>query len=194
MANFKLAYAYTMQNEGGIADDKDDPGGLSYKGITSRDWPAWYGWIFIKPIYKQFGLSKRTNTILANNPQLQDLVQDFYKKYYWDVHQADFLLSDLIATELFDSSVNCGTVTAGEWLQCALNQFIPKTDQLKVDGVIGVKSLLACNSINPKGGVITLIYNAQNKSQEMHYRDLIAKDPKKKKFFNAWMSRVKYIK
>lgn len=36
---FQLAFAFTMESEGGLADDPNDPGGVTFFGVSSRAFP-----------------------------------------------------------------------------------------------------------------------------------------------------------
>jgi hypothetical protein len=43
-SNYKEAYKATCKFEGGYANDKNDTGGETYKGIARNYWPKWAGW------------------------------------------------------------------------------------------------------------------------------------------------------
>ncbi|MBC7912857.1 MAG: hypothetical protein H7Y07_01930, partial [Pyrinomonadaceae bacterium] len=50
MANFDLAYKITMHNEGGYANDPQDNGGETWKGVARNFCPKWAGWVIVDRI------------------------------------------------------------------------------------------------------------------------------------------------
>ncbi|AKD55044.1 glycoside hydrolase family 108 protein [Spirosoma radiotolerans] len=189
MANFLIAFAYTMGNEGGLANHPSDKGGLTYKGITSRDWPNWPGWIQVRNAMRQSGDTDVINRILAADVALQDNVKKFYKLNYWDVNKLDQFNDQAIATELFDTAVNCGENTAAIMLQKSLNK-LNKVGRLypniAVDGIVGPQTLALTNGHpQPKALLKTL-----NGYQFKHYEKIADEDESQEVFFYAWLSRV----
>ena len=43
MANFDEAFALTMKSEGGYANNPNDTGGETYKGVSRKNHPKWNG-------------------------------------------------------------------------------------------------------------------------------------------------------
>ena len=109
-SSFETAYNKTMGHEGGYVNDPDDKGGETFRGISRVHYPDWQGWAIIDDFIKNG----------QQPPDLDLLVQSFYKKHYWDKCKGD-LLPHTIAEELFDTAVNMGVRTAGRFLQRSLN-------------------------------------------------------------------------
>lgn len=106
MADFKKAIEKISLSEGGYANDLNDSGGETYKGVSRKNWPNWIGWNLIDAsVYK-------TNAALNAIAGLQDLVVSFYKVNFWDKIGGDLIVSQPIANLLMDSAVNEGITPA----------------------------------------------------------------------------------
>ena len=122
MADFKLAYPKTERFEGGYAMVPGDLGGETYAGITRKNFPKWEGWDIVdaaKPL--------KWNQRIKNN-LLDDLVEKFYKKVFWDVVDGDDITDQLTAERLFDFGVNAGQGRSIKEIQEVLG--IPQTGKL----------------------------------------------------------------
>lgn len=104
MADYKHAIAKVLLTEGGYANDKDDSGGETYKGISRNNWPKWTGWAVIDA-------AKRSPDFPANlKPRniLGDAVMNFYRTNFWDKVGGDLIDDQDIADLLVDAAVNEG--------------------------------------------------------------------------------------
>jgi len=104
MANYKSAILKVLLTEGGYANDPDDSGGETYKGIARNFWPSWSGWVIIDIAKKQADYESALN----RNMQLNDAVIAFYKMNFWDKVGGDFIKDQSIANNLVDAAVNEG--------------------------------------------------------------------------------------
>lgn len=86
-----------------------------------------------------FGISKRSYPGLDIKNLTVDLATEIYLRDFWLPIKAD-LLPLKVRYCLFDCAVNQGVGRAVKILQTALN--------VKVDGVLGVKTLAAANAVN----------------------------------------------
>lgn len=189
MADFKQAYKKTMSVEGGLANHPADKGGLTYMGITVRDWPTWGGWVHINNARRQTGDTKVINRILAGNADLQAEVMKFYKREYWDVNKLDQIESQELAEELFDGGVNCGWKRAARWLQEALNLTNlngASYPDMTVDGIVGPITLNRAN--NHKRPTLLLIILKALRGER--YLEIMRNDPTQEVFANSWFSRL----
>lgn len=116
MASFILAYKKTAINEGGYANDPDDRGGETWKGIARKFHPKWPGWKIVD------GYKGRSNfkSLLARDEQLQKLVYEFYRTEFWNRISGDEINHQLVANSLYDSAVNMGVSQAIKLAQRAL--------------------------------------------------------------------------
>jgi len=178
--NFRKAFLAVINGfEGKYANDKDDPGGETYKGIArnmNRDFAGW-------GIIDNYRGSKNFPNVLETNDTLQELVMDFYKKNYWDKFMGD-KLGESTGMEMFDQSVNLGTGRATEHLQRSLNilnnrqQYYP---DIKVDGSIGAQTIgaykICCAKLREN-----LLVNVLNMFQGKYYLELMEKKEAFEKF------------
>ncbi|MCX8017479.1 MAG: hypothetical protein N2690_06240, partial [Rhodocyclaceae bacterium] len=98
MADFLYAFERMIRNEGGYVLHKVpyDRGGMTYAGISRRNWPDWSGW----------------RDIDAGRDPEAETVRDFYRVNFWTPIQGDAIRSQSIAQTLFDFAVNAGVKTA----------------------------------------------------------------------------------
>jgi len=187
MANFKEAYEKTMGHEGGYANDPDDAGGETYKGISRVYNPGWAGWgtVDVAKNGPNFPESLDENMIL----QIQ--VAAYYKDKYWDVNRLDdaaFVQS--VGEEMFDTGVNMGVSRAGKFLQKSLNYLNRNGDlyeELVVDGKIGPASLSAlAMCANDEQVLLSML----NTLQGQHYMNYMDDSPSQKKYARGWFKRV----
>ena len=94
MASFEGAITFVMNNEGGLSNNPNDPGGETKYGISHASFPL----VDIQTLTLQ---------------QAEDLI----KENYW---RFDAVQSQNVATKLLDMSVNLGLGQAVRLLQAAL--------------------------------------------------------------------------
>jgi len=183
--NFTDAFKNVIGYEGGYANLKGDKGGETYKGIARNFYPNWQGWSIIDNTKKIH--PPDIDTLLENNKELQSLVQQFYKENYWDKFKGDNL-PYIISEELLEQSINLGTYkTAGINLQKALNLLNRNQrlfKDLKVDGLVGHKTLQAVKKVNPRR-----LLKVLNGLQFLRYYNLDIKNPENEQFA-GWFDRV----
>jgi lysozyme family protein len=130
MADFLISYKKTSINEGGYANDPKDRGGETWEGISRKNFPTWAGWTVIDNLRH----GPNFPSSLKNAPGLEDLVQSFYKKNFWDKMKGDQLEFQSVADPIYDSGVNMGVVTAIKLAQDAA--FGLPADTIQKDGAI----------------------------------------------------------
>lgn len=106
MANFLASHRLVMVNEGGYANDPNDRGGETYKGISRNNFHAWSGWLIIDD-YKTKHPDSFKN-LLAYDLILQGKVLNFYRANFWNVIMGDQIVSQNTADSIYDSAVNMG--------------------------------------------------------------------------------------
>lgn len=187
MSNFNKAFDITLGKEGGYVYDPVDRGGETLRGISRKYHPDWSGW---KVVDK---LKNRTDfpDCLDNNEELDSSVKSFYKKNYWDKLNLDYINSEKITSELFDTAVNQGCRSAGKYLQETLN--ILNRDgrnyaDLAVDGIIGNNTLSVVNKYLPS--YETAIWKCLNGFQFKRYYDIVKNDSRQERFMHGWLKRI----
>ena len=171
--SFKRAFKLIIEGfEGNYSNDKDDPGGETYKGISRNMNKDWEGWKIIDS-YKG---EKNYPDLLKTDDKLQSLVMDFYKKNYWDVFEGD-ILGEETGEEMFDQSVNLGIQRAIEHLQRSLNILNDRQTlypDIKADGIIGDQTIgvyFNCCHL----GKEAMLVNVLNMFQGKYYIELMEK-------------------
>lgn len=130
MAKFELAHPKVAANEGGYANDPNDKGGETWKGIARNSNPGWQGWVIIDSYKSKSGFPES----LGKVELLESLVRSLYRIKYWDEIQGDFILNQGIADSIYDSAVNMGPSRAIKLAQKALGmKETGKMDQLTLD-------------------------------------------------------------
>ncbi len=163
-ANFQKCVQLVLVSEGGNVDDIDDPGGRTSRGITQREYDAYR----------------------ANHPDLpsdvwsapQSAVIDIYDISYWQPWCPQF--PDGVDYVFFDISVLSGPGRAARWLQQALD--------VAADGHIGVITLTALRSANPKDVIVKM-----SGFRTANYSNLASENPRLKKFLNGWLARTNRV-
>jgi lysozyme family protein len=189
LKGFDLAFSVTLAHEGGYANDPDDRGGETYKGIARVHHPKWSGWRIID---KEKGTNKsKFPECLKGNQKLDEEVKSYYKEHFWQKYKADRVceLSELLAVELFDSCVNSGSHGV-RFLQEALNDVAKSRGlkALKVDGVLGEVTFATLDALLPKYG--DQIYKLANHYQAKHYTTICENDESQYKYLMGWLKRV----
>lgn len=190
MADFNKAFEITMGHEGGYANNPNDNGGETYKGVARKFWPKWEGWKAIDAIKSKYGASAAIiNKHAGTDAALQKAIKSFYKTNFWDVYSLDKVNDQAIAEEMFDTGVNMGIKVEAEFLQRALNLTNNNGKLFKdlfVDGDIGPITLGVLNN-HPNKKLVLKILNVM---QGARYIDIAERNKTQEMFINSWFSRV----
>lgn len=122
MGDFKKSWPKTSRNEGGFVNNSRDKGKMTYRGIASSFFPKWEGWMTVNAAIAALGIGetldcspdirRKIDAALSKNSALDEMVQRFYKKEFWDKLDLDKEEDQLICDEVFDTAVNMGVGTA----------------------------------------------------------------------------------
>ncbi len=137
--DFKFFLKAILFWEGGLTDDEFDPGGKTKWGLSHK---------FLKTI----GI----NDVESVNVHQMRII---YEIHFWDKCKCG-RLPPYLALVVFDSAVNQGTGRATKFLQKAL--------KVKVDGIIGNKTIAATRTARPN----VLLRNFMT-LRAMHYSSLL---------------------
>lgn len=178
MSNFNIAYKITSKHEGGYANDPDDIGGETYRGISRRYHPEWEGWIIIDS-YKQHNTLKPLEFI--DDPYLDKVVEEFYKTKFWIKYNIYALVDQRVSNLIYDGCVLCGSKSI-HFLQEAINECGLNIIE---DGILGNQTAFACTKTNKH----TLINHIVDNRIDYH-KSVVKKRPKQKKFLEEWIKRA----
>jgi len=117
MNNYLIAIIKVLKSEGGHANDPDDGGGETYRGIARKFWPQWAGWKIIDAAKMLSNFPK----CLSANTELQNLVIDFYKVNFCDKIGGDSIGNINILNMLVDTAVLEGITSAIKRAQKIVN-------------------------------------------------------------------------
>lgn len=114
-----------------------------------------------------------------------------YRKKYFTApgFESVYLLSPIIAEEMFDTGVNMGTSIPGPWLQRLLNVLNDAKTDLVVDGAIGPATITALRLyLNKRGsdGEIVMV-RGLNCLQGARYLELAEKREQNRAFIYGWL-------
>lgn len=134
----------------------DGENGLTYFGIYESAYPYWKGWRIVKSYldldedYQEYlktengeELSlalKKCSRILSNVSDLNFLVEDFYKKEFYDKMKLDSVESESKQLEMMCFGINTNPTRCIKKVQELLG--------LTVDGIIGNKTITALNAFD----------------------------------------------
>ena len=200
MARSNSAITKTFLKEGKISYSNKDTGGLTYLGLSYNKWPNAEVWPEIFAIFQKvkpeisLGTLKSIGTSSGIQISLTDAEEDkinelceplrkkiieFYKKQFWDILNADNILSQSFAESFFDFSVNVGSGTAAKILQKYLN--------VGQDGVIGKITISKLNS--------ELLKNTYNVNIDFsilkikRYGEIVKNNEKQMVNLHGWLNR-----
>jgi lysozyme family protein len=114
--------------------------------------------------------------------------RNIYKRDYWDpLHLTEFE-GQWIATETFDTAVNCGKTTAANMHLRLINAFGPA--HYLLNGKINSEQVEWINKFTRKKINRITYYKALNVLQGERYLVIIEHKPKMIKYVNSWYMRV----
>lgn len=176
MAEFDKSIFHVLKNEGGFIDDPDDPGGATNYGL-SRRWLTEHG----------IDLGRGPGIITVSDVKVLtlDLAKQLYYDHFWRPYCFSWLLDQVVATKVFDMTVNMGSVQAFKLVRNALIDYrewdLPRT------GLMDEALLEALNSIQPYRSLPAII-----KESIRFYQVLAHVKPRQAKFLPGWIKRASW--
>ncbi len=169
MANFDLAFAFLMGNEGEKLLDDPKTGEYSRFGITLA---TASGFKLCAPDDRSF-----------IDDLTVDRAKDFYLDYFWKPMKLDNLRVQAVADKILDMGVNMGPTQAAKIVQRACAAL---GGRLAVDGVLGYGTVIVINVRD--GNQLLLELRAESLQ---FYRDLVTGNPDKyEKYWEDWKERA----
>ena len=164
------ALLFTLPHEGGLIDNKNDPGKRTNNGVTTAVYDEYR---------KSKGLPPLDVALISQNE-----THEIYETRYWiPSHAGDMPLS--VGVVHFDTAVNLGVGQAAKLLQRVLN--------VNDDGLIGPITLDMIDKWDED-----IICNQYISRREQFYRDLAVNKPQLAMFLKGWLKRCedlrKYVK
>ena len=168
MADYKILGAALRSWEGGFANDPDDAGGATMRGITIATYTSYR---------KKKGLPSPT---VADLKAMTDAEWwEVFKTMYWDVWQADKIKSQAVANICVNWGWASGTITAIKAVQKALG--------VVADGSVGPVTLAALNKAH-KTYEYRFVFN-RIKAERAAQLLSVAKKGNNAKFIDGWLRK-----
>ena len=104
MADFKKAHERTIKFEGVYSNHEADIGKETVFGISRNYHESWLGWKIIDQYKTVTSDTKTLNKVLLGNDELMSLVEDFYKREFWDKIKGDKIMYQTVANNIYDMS------------------------------------------------------------------------------------------
>lgn len=172
MLSYDKATALVIRHEGGLVDDKYDPGGITKWGISKR-------FLIIHNIdLNGDGVIDNQDIIDMTMEQCQGI----YKTYFWDKYPFRKVKYEPLAIKLFDMSFPLGEPQAFKLFQRSINDM---GGDIKVDGILGSKTIAGANKFNGE----QLLHHFQERLKDF-FQKLASNRPDSKRFLNGWLNRV----
>jgi len=192
MSDFKLAIPVVLRREGGFVDNLSDPGGATNFGVSLR-WlkaqgllttlQAEEGAVTQSEVRAVRDMAVTQSEVRAVRDMTEAQAEAFYNLYWWEKYGYGKIISQPIATKVFDTAVNLGPSPAHKIAQEAA---IALGASLGVpDGQLGPKSIEAINSLPS----VPLLAGMQD-LQAAFYKQLVLKNGAEKQFLAGWLNRA----
>jgi lysozyme family protein len=171
MARLDILAPFILSFEGGFVNDPTDRGGATNMGVTIATWRA-------------VGYDKDGDgDIDVDDLKLltkQEVINIVMRPHYWNRWKADRIKSQSVANILVD------------WVWASGKHGITKVQEVlgvKVDGVVGDKTLAALNAQDPRA-----MFDKIRRARILFIDDIIKADPSQKKYRDGWLRRLNSIR
>jgi len=191
MARFDPAFEKVLGHEGGYVDHAADPGGATNYGISLR---------YLRDRGDLDGDGILDGDIDGDGDvdaddirglKLGD-VKHLYHTGFWTPNRLNEVMSQPIATKIFDLCVNMGSRQGWKLVQRACNAAamrFPDWDDIVDDGVVGPNTLRAVNTYSD-GDEPDHLLETIREVQAQFYRDLVERKPSLEVFLAGWLNRA----
>lgn len=172
--NFNYAVKFVLAHEGGLDNNKNDPGGFTNYGISLR--------------YLRNEKIDLNGDGLINKTDVIDLTKDeaieIYFKKWWIKYKYNHIINTLVAAKIFDFSVNAGATQSTKLVQRALIQLGNKN--IIINGKMDNSLIELINASNPMQLRRALI------NEELYfYKNLVKNNEELRLFLDGWINRAK---
>lgn len=179
---FEYAWKFALKWEGGLTDDKYDPGGITNYGVDIamlRDMELVKSKKeFLRALGVRLPVDRETIKRLTKAQ-----AAEIYRFQVWSPLEC-WRYADPVGVVLFDAGMNNGNGNSVKFIQRAHNDLKPNS-KLTVDGALGPKTRQAILSDDPNKLAKLAIDR-----REYFFRSLVKVKPKMQKFLKGWTNRT----
>jgi lysozyme family protein len=174
-SSFNLAIPYILAHEGGLSNDKNDPGGITNYGISLR---------YLKSEKMDLNRDGKYDA-----KDIRELTPKEAKKIYldkwWNKYKYYNIKNQQVATKIFDMSVNMGPDRAHKLVKKAINAIV--IEDIPVDGRLDSSTI---NTINTLPSVHLMM--VLRELQKEFYINLTVSHPRLLVFLKGWVKRSEF--
>lgn len=170
---FKYAVGVVLKHEGGLSNDKDDRGGITKYGISLR---------FLK--------SENLDIDDDGDVDKDDIIHldlaeadEIYAKFWWNRFHYNNINDLMLATKIFDTSVNMGASQCHKILKRAMNHLVDIP--IVETGDLNASTIALVNRLNSND----LLENFRTEEKDV-YMQIVERNPRMKTFLNGWIHRA----
>ncbi len=174
-SNFDYAMRIVKEHEGGLSDNKNDPGGITNYGISLR---------YIKAENIDIdgdGDSDRDDIIRLT----QTKADKIYLKNWWIKYHYDRIKNKAVSTKIMDLSINAGSFRAHVLAKKALNSIYPI--KISINGVLDEYAIKLINNTES-----FVMMDSMRNQEELFYRAIVKKNKNMQPFLKGWLNRAKW--
>ena len=153
---------------------------VTFMGVYRTAHPKWEGWKLVDKYLTMFDNPRAASVAAYEDEQLRELVNQFYKTYFWDKMGLDKVASQHIAEEMFVFGVNAGTRVAVKTAQRVVGA--------KEDGMVGPATVAALDNYNEDK--FDIRYDAE---EVAYYQELVNKNIKFSVYLKGWKNRAEAV-
>lgn len=172
--------------EGGFVDNKFDTGGMTYMGVSRKNFPNWEGWKKIDAILKKRRIKKGE---IINDSALTECVMKFYEQNFFKKIIGTLKITpetEPIIGLMLDYGIHSSPKTAIKKIQYCINKLNGK-DVVVEDGIQGPNTSKAIMSLN-------LSDLAAHYLEVRHqYLKAVAQKNQNHIFYTGWMNRLEKL-
>jgi len=194
MADFKIAVAKTIKNEGGdkYTETEGDRGDATKYGISEKTM-----YVIVHDRYHHLECSTYLKDLLSPILKIEsakdkvkrltmDQAKEIYKIFFWDANRYGEINDQSIAEKVFDMAVLMGAPQANKCLQKFFNWDHIGNGILGVDGIIGDITLECLNDDR----CLNFVLNEFKLNCTKYFISICNKDKSQSKFLLGWLNRI----
>lgn len=151
-----------IQIEWGYSNDPDDLGRETKYGISKRSYPD----VDIKNLTVEGAI-------------------EIYTRDYWDKNNLSSIHDQITANIIFRFIVDAGAPRGIRLLQNAINTFVPMIPSIRVDGVMGVRTIQSVNNLRT-----IRLQDCLRVFICKYYLDITIDKPEEEKYLKGWIKRA----